>query len=279
MTNKVLILGSGTSTGIPIPGCECKVCQSNNPKNKRLRTSIILKIPTLDNKQELSFLIDTTPDLRQGLLNHKIKKIDACIITHTHADHLHGIDDLRPLCFGPPPKTIPIYTSKKFSEEIENRFPYIFGDQANKPQLGGGIPRLSMKEISFSENINKTNLHGITFDFFLLPHGVGETIGFRQGKFAYLIDCHDVPEVVINHLKSKNLELLIIDCVCRAPHRTHLNKGRSFEFIKKINPKKTKLIHMGHDLDHEELQTEAKEVFGGTVEPSFDNQVMTYSNR
>ena len=157
-----------------------------------MRTSIILKVADLNNTEPLSFLIDTTPDLRQGLLNHNIKKIDACIITHTHADHLHGIDDLRPLCFGPPPKTIPLYTSGKFSEEIKNRFPYIFGDQAKQPQLGGGIPRLITKTIDFTQTINKTHLHGVTFDFFLLPHGKGETIGFRQGKFAYLIDCHDI---------------------------------------------------------------------------------------
>ncbi len=278
MTNKVLILGSGTSTGIPIPGCECRVCQSKNPKNKRLRTSIILKIPSSNGKQGLTFLVDTTPDLRQGLLNHKIKKIDACIITHTHADHLHGIDDLRPLCFGPPPKTIPIYTSQKFSEEIESRFSYIFGDQAKKPQLGGGIPRLVTKKINFPEKINKVSLHGISFDFFLLPHGHGETLGFRQGKFAYLIDCHDIPKVVIDHLKSINLELLIIDCVCRAPHRTHLNTERSFDFIKKINPQKAGLIHMGHELDHAELEIEAKKVLGDSVGPIFDNQILTYSN-
>ena len=171
MTNKVLILGSGTSTGIPIPGCDCKVCQSTNPKNKRMRTSIILKVEDLNNTEPLSFLIDTTPDLRQGLLNHNIKKIDACIITHTHADHLHGIDDLRPLCFGPPPKTIPLYTSEKFSEEIKSRFPYIFGDQAKQPQLGGGIPRLITKTIDFTQTINKAHLNGVAFDFFLFPHG------------------------------------------------------------------------------------------------------------
>ena len=278
MTNKVLILGSGTSTGIPIPGCECKVCQSNHFKNKRLRTSIILKIQNPNQEEELSFLIDTTPDLRQGLLNHKIKKIDACIITHTHADHLHGIDDLRPLCFGPPPKTIPLYTSQKFSEEIESRFPYIFGEQANRPQIGGGIPRLLTKKIEFSEKINRVNLHGINFEFFLLPHGHGESIGFRQGKFAYLIDCHDIPEVIVDYLKSINLELLIIDCVCRAPHRTHLNIDKSFYFIKKISPDRAGLIHMGHDIDHFELETEARKDFGEAVGPVFDNQTLTYRN-
>jgi len=278
MTNKVLILGSGTSTGIPIPGCECQVCQSTNPKNKRLRTSIILKIQNPSGNQETSFLIDTTPDLRQGLLNHRIKKIDACIITHTHADHLHGIDDLRPLCFGPPPKTIPIYTSQKFSEEIESRFPYIFGEQANKPQLGGGIPRLLTKKIKLEEKINEVSLHGLPFDFFLLPHGHGETIGFRQGKFAYLIDCHDISEVVVDHLKSMSLDLLIIDCVCRAPHRTHLNTDRSFEFIKRINPKRAGLIHMGHELDHSDLEAEAKKTLGAEVGPVFDNQTLTYRN-
>ena len=128
MTNKILILGSGTSTGIPIPGCLCEVCLSTNLKNKRLRTSIILKFKNDDKKghSEKTLLIDTTPDLRQGLLNHKINNVDAAIITHTHADHLHGIDDLRPLCFGPPSKTIPIYTLPEDKQDLVQRFPYIF---------------------------------------------------------------------------------------------------------------------------------------------------------
>ena len=277
MENKVLILGSGTSTGIPIPGCNCQVCLSTNVKNKRLRTSIILKVKGPNNQKDVSFLIDTTPDLRQGLLNHKIKKIDACIITHTHADHLHGIDDLRPLCFGPPTKTIPLYTSKKFSSEIENRFPYIFGDQAKQPQLGGGIPHLITKQIDFSKEVNQMSLKGISFDFFLLPHGKGETIGFRQGKFAYLIDCHDIPINVALYLKSTNLDLLIIDCVCQSPHKTHLNVDRALSFVKEINPKKAGLIHMGHELDHEDLKSEAKRVSDLDVGPVYDGQILTYN--
>ena len=120
-------------------------------------------------------------------------------------------------------------------------------------------------------------IKGISFDFFLLPHGRGETIGFRQGKFAYLIDCHDIPQDIVHYLQSKNLELLIIDCVCHSPHKTHLNTQKAFSFAKEINPRRARLIHMGHELDHEELEREALQVAELDITPLSDGQTLTYS--
>tara|TARA_B100000029_G_C17572324_1_gene957049 strand:- start:254 stop:1090 length:837 start_codon:yes stop_codon:yes gene_type:complete len=275
MTNKILILGSGTSTGIPIPGCLCEVCQSTNPKNKRLRTSIILKFKNDDKKghPEKTLLVDTTPDLRQGLLNHKINRVDATIITHTHADHLHGIDDLRPLCFGPPARTIPVYVHSKDKKDLIQRFPYIFDNSQQKPQIGGGIPLLDLKTLDTSGPIS---LLGKSFEFFLLPHGYGQTLGFSQGKFAYLIDCHDIPQQVLEFLKKRELDFLIMDCVCIKPHKTHLNVEKAFSFIKEISPKKAGLIHMGHEIDHDVLQKMAEESFDFPVFPLSDGMVLDY---
>jgi len=275
MTNKVLILGSGTSTGIPIPGCFCKVCQSTNPKNKRLRTSIILKFKNDDKKghPEKKLLIDTTPDLRQGLLDHQINSLDGVIITHTHADHVHGIDDLRPLCFGNPSKTIPLYTYPKAKEELLHRFPYIFNSLKKRPNIGGGIPLLEIKTLNLDKPVS---LLEKPFNFFLLPHGYGKTLGFCQGKFAYLIDCHDIPSQTLQFLKEQQLDFLIIDCVCLKPHKTHLNIEKAFSFIKAIAPQRAGLIHMGHELDHNELQKRGEASFDFPVFPLADGMVLEY---
>ena len=120
--NSILILGSGTSTGIPIPRCSCSTCTSSNPKDHRFRTSLLLQTA-----QGSNILIDTTPDLRSQVLINQVEKIDGVVITHDHADHIHGIDDLRPFCFGPPLHPIPLWTSQHNAKTIISRFPYRCG--------------------------------------------------------------------------------------------------------------------------------------------------------
>jgi phosphoribosyl 1,2-cyclic phosphate phosphodiesterase len=271
MSNVITILGSGTSTGIPMLGCDCRVCTSTNPKNKRLRTSVHIK------SEKSSFIVDTGPDLRAQLLNNKIKEIDFAIITHDHADHTHGIDDLRPLCFGPPVREIPIYTYKECLETLTAKFPYIF--QADKiftkdrPPLGGGIPRLKLYEVKApgTETINDEQ-----FEFLLLDHGYGNALGFIHEKMAYIIDCHSISDEQIEILKNRDLELLIIDCVTDTEHKTHLNVDKAFDYISKIGPKQAGLIHMNHSLEHEELSNKAKESFDFPVFPVYDSMRLKY---
>ena len=266
--HKMTILGSGTSTGIPLVGCRCHVCLSDNPKNKRLRTSIYLE--TACGKR---ILIDTTPDLRTQLLNHNIDQVDAVIITHEHADHLHGIDDLRPLCFKGPSKRIPIYLEDSIAETVANRFPYIF--KSKRPVIGGGIPLLNLHPVKEG----KQNILGEEFFFFMLPHGIGKTMGFIHGKFAYLIDCHVIPDKVIEKLEGLGLDFILIDCVRRQVHQTHLNVEKAFHYIKRIAPKRAGLIHMAHQLDHELLQKEAEDYFDFPVFPVYDGQQIDYRGR
>ncbi|MEX1100239.1 MAG: MBL fold metallo-hydrolase, partial [Bacteriovoracaceae bacterium] len=178
--NEVVALGTGTSTGIPMVGCKCSVCLSTNPKNHRFRASIALK--TSSHK---TIIVDVTPDLRSQLLQNKIDQCDACIITHEHADHVHGIDDLRPLSFDKE-SPIPVYTWNSCAEHLSEKFPYIF--QADKlfrfkPVLGGGIPKLSLHTVG-----EKALIAGEEFEFYLLPHGHTKTLSFLHKKFAYAID-------------------------------------------------------------------------------------------
>lgn len=268
---KLTILGSGTSTGIPIVGCQCEVCLSNNPKNKRHRTSFYL-----ETESGQKIVIDTTPDLRTQLLRENINNVDAAFITHDHADHLHGIDDLRPLTFAPHGKTIPVYTHEEAGKAVHDRFPYIFKDgffNKNKPILGGGIPNLKLFEVP--TNGSEFKIGNDSFRFFLLPHGHTKTLGIVYNKLGIFIDCHTIPTPIVEELRKIKLDLLIIDCVNKGEHKTHLTTKTSFPLIKRIAPKRAGLIHMGHDLDHDELEKLCRESFDFDVFPTYDTQQLT----
>lgn len=266
--NTIIVLGSGTSTGIPMANGDWGVCNPKNLKNYRTRCSIFLK--TDDGAK---ILVDTSPDLRTQLLSNKIQDIDATIITHDHADHLHGIDDLRPFCFGPPTKSIPIYTYDKCGPILESRFPYIFKND-KRPNIGGGIPRLDLNCVPLNKEFK---ILGAPFNFFLLPHGHDESMGFFHKSFAYIVDCHEIPDEVIESLKARQLELLIIDCVQSTPHQTHLSTEKCFEYIERIAPKVAGLIHMGNQIDHDDLTSKCQNRFSFPVFPLYDGQELSYT--
>jgi phosphoribosyl 1,2-cyclic phosphate phosphodiesterase len=250
MKTKINILGSGTSTGVPLLGCSCSVCTSDNPKNKRLRTSFYLQT-----KKGNHILIDTTPDMRTQLLRANIKTVDHTIITHDHADHVHGIDDLRAFCFGPPPRSIPVYTHSECNEALVTRFPYIFEKDyfnESKPVLGGGVPKLHMNLLKADGS--EEEIAGDKFKFYLLPHGHHKSLGIVHGKLAIFIDCNTIPTPIVEELAKERIDLLIIDCVKEGVHKTHLTTRTAFELIKRISPKRAGLIHMGHGLDHNYLE-------------------------
>lgn len=268
--NTLIALGTGTSTGIPMIGCSCQVCQSLDHRDKRLRTSIYIE--TSNGKK---ILVDTTPDLRTQFLNNKISDIDFAIITHDHADHLHGIDDLRPLTFGPPSKEIPLYCNGTTKESIEKRFEYIFMKRdPNKHRiLGGGIPKLALNQVELKK---ESNLLGENILFFNYPHGLGETMGFIHEKMAYIVDCMEIPTDLLELLKEEKIDLLILDCLQRSEHSTHLTVEKSFHYIEAIGPQRCGLIHMGHDLSHRQLQKLAYSQFGERVFPLYDQLKLFY---
>lgn len=264
--NCIIALGTGTSTGIPIIGCHCLTCKSSDSRDQRLRSSILIQT-----KSGKNILVDTTPDLRTQLLLNKITHIDFVIMTHDHADHLHGIDDLRPLGFRRN-QPIPIYTTEENKLSIEKRFEYIFGNNHHLP-IGGGIPKLTLHQVQVN---SPTIIDGEEFTFFKYPHGFNDTLGFVHQGFAYIVDCFELPKAVVDFLAQNQLKLLIIDCVQKKPHSTHLNVEKSFNYIKEIDPLEAGLIHMGHDLGHVELEKLASDSFSKRVFPLYDTQKLFY---
>jgi phosphoribosyl 1,2-cyclic phosphate phosphodiesterase len=275
--NSILILGSGTSTGTPIPACSCPTCSSNNPRNRRFRTSLLLQTASGNN-----ILFDSTPDLRSQVLINQVNKIDGVVITHDHADHIHGIDDLRPFCFGPPLHSIPLWTSSHNAQTIVQRFPYIFPQWLDKPlppQVGGGIPLIDLHKVELINNeLVESNICQERFYHLPLPHGpYGESMASIHRSFAYLTDISDIPDIFVNKLKSLELDLLIIDCVRERFHPTHLNVKTAIQYILRIAPKRAGLIHMNHDLDHDQLEKEVKKVKEVEIFPTYDGQILTYN--
>lgn len=229
---QITILGSGTSTGVPVIGCSCPVCNSENLKNRRSRASIFIE----QNNQ--NFIIDTSTDFREQILRHKIIRIDAVLYTHAHADHIHGIDDLR--LFNVLQKgEIPVYGDENSLKKLEKYFDYIFCDCGE----GNFIPKIKPYPLKEEMNFNDLKI----FSFPLL-HGHSTTYGFRFGNAAYLTDLKTIPESSYQFLK--NLDLLILGAIRYKPHPTHLCIPEALEEIKKIKPKKAILTHLTHDVDY-----------------------------
>jgi len=235
------ILGSGTSTGVPIPTCSCGVCRSKNSKNHRLRCSAWLQY------QGKSILIDTSTDLRTQVLRAKISRIDAVLYTHPHSDHVHGIDELRCYNFSQQ-SDIPVYGNAWTCQELSQRFSYIFRPQG--PPEGGGIPLLRLNpfnphEYSMSRPLE---VQGISVVPIPVPHGSQESVGYRIDSVAYVTDCSYIPKESLDRMRG--LSVLVLDCVRLKPHRTHLNLDQALEIISQVKPKKTFLTHLGHEFDH-----------------------------
>ncbi|MCK4501405.1 MAG: GPMC system MBL fold metallohydrolase [Desulfuromonadales bacterium] len=231
-TLDIIVLGSGTSTGIPVVGCHCAICRSNHPHNQRSRCSALLSYG------KYNILIDTSTDLRQQALREDICHVEAVFYTHCHADHLHGIDDLRGFNLRSK-HPIPLYGSKATLTKIRNNFSYIF-DQS---QPSSYIPRLELHPID-----QPLDLFGLQIIPIPLRHGSMETYGYRCGAFAYLTDCNAIPPSSLALLD--NLEVLILDGLRFTPHNTHFNIPQAVEIAQKIGAKQTLLTHLSHEVDH-----------------------------
>lgn len=233
-------LGSGTSYGVPMIGCDCPVCTSSDPRNSRMRTSALLELGPY------RILIDVSTDFRTQALRARIRHLDAVLITHTHADHIHGIDDLR--AFSLRNKSpMPIYTDTVSVERIRTRFPYIFGDPEFR--LGWGIPRMELHELRES-----ISLGGIQITPVPLWHGTEQILGFRIGKLAYLTDCSAIPDSSLPFLE--NLDTLVLDGLRQRPHPTHFSISQAIDASRRIVPRQTFLTHLTHDVDHEETESQ-----------------------
>lgn len=232
------VLGSGTSVGVPTIGCDCKVCTSEDPRDQRLRPSILFS-------WEGHFvLVDTTPDFRQQALRARIPRIDAILYTHSHADHIMGLDDIRPFNFRQR-EPIPIYGSADTIGNIKNAFRYIFENLSPE----SSIPKITAHTID-----------GVPFAVLdkqvtpiPLKHGKGDVLGFRIGNAAYLTDHSDIPESSL--LLLQDLDVLFLDALRYKPHPTHSTVQRSLESAELIKPKRTFFTHICHDLGHERAES------------------------
>jgi phosphoribosyl 1,2-cyclic phosphate phosphodiesterase len=245
----VIVLGSGTSQGIPIIGCRCATCQSTNPKDKRLRVSVYIDV--YPGKSEIShkILIDTSPDFRQQMLVNKLDDIDAILYTHHHIDHIMGLDDIRQIN-QLHRKSVDVYGNEATIKHIHRAFSYIFDENTYK---GGGIPDINVHVIS----LNKFSIKGIEITPIEYLHGPTIVWGYRIGNFAYLTDCSEIPEKEFGKLEG--LEYLIIDALRYKPHPTHYSIDEAVKVSRRINAKQTYFTHMTHDLLHDETNSKLPE--------------------
>jgi phosphoribosyl 1,2-cyclic phosphate phosphodiesterase len=253
---KITILGCGASAGVPLIGCDCAVCTSDNPRNIRTRVSLLVE------SARTRILIDTSPDLRQQCLRHDIHTVDAILYTHAHADHAHGIDDLRSLNYhkqGP----IPAYGDAATLQELQERFAYCFAPPI--PAYGWFRPCVEPHIITPGEAFE---VGDITIHPFLQEHGRVDSLGFRFGDIVYSTDVVRFPAASLPFLE--NMALWIVDCLREEEAPTHAHLPLSLEWIERFRPERAILTHMSHSFDYESLQATTPQ----NVEPAFDGMVL-----
>ncbi len=234
MKATLTVLGSGTSMGVPTIGCDCAVCCSPDPRDRRTRPSILIEY------NGKVVLIDTTPDFREQAIREEIRQLDAVLYTHAHADHILGLDDVRPLSYHRPNK-IPLYARPEAGALLRNMFRYIFDAEYKF----GGLAQVELNTID-----GPIDLFGARFEPVKIMHGDAEIIGFRFGNAAYLTDFSAIPEESFAQLRG--LDILFLDALRHKPHPTHSTVDNSLRIVERLAPKRTFFTHICHDLPHEE---------------------------
>ena len=241
MEGTLTFLGTGTSMGVPTLGCNCAVCTSSDPRDRRLRPSVLLRWP--DSGRERVVVIDTGPDFREQALRNRLTRVDAVFYTHSHADHILGMDDLRPLSFtvfreGAP---IPLYATPETTAVLERIFDYTFAHDATYPNRA----RVQLQPLN-----EHTTVHGVTFQQIPVMHGAMVIAGFRFGRAAYLTDVSDIPESSFALLEG--LDHLVLSALRHKPHPNHATLAQAVGWAKRIGARHTWLTHIAHELGHEE---------------------------
>lgn len=236
---RVTFLGTGTSQGVPLVACDCSVCTSSDPRNQRYRSSLYVETDTH------KLIVDTTLDFRWQCLDFHVRRVDAILITHCHADHVMGLDDVRrfnALQGG----AIPLYASAESLDHLRRIFPYAFREKPQYP----GYPCFHGHALQGPFRLGETRITPLP-----LPHGDSEVYGYLFSRdsrpaCAYLTDCHDVPPSVVEQIHR--VPVLILDALRERPHPTHLNFPRALEVVARVQPEQTYFIHMCHEVDHEQ---------------------------
>ena len=233
---QITMLGVGSSAGTPVVGCSCATCLSSDIRNKRTRCSSLI---TLDSGENI--LIDTGPDLRSQALREDIRRVDAVLYTHTHADHLHGIDDLRAFCVLQR-KQIPLYARQDATAHISQKFGYTLREPSDFWEMP--VLRIESIETPFE-------LFGVKITPIPVMHGRSQIFGYRIGNCAYMTDVSEIPESSFALLQD--LDVILLDCLRETSHPTHINVEQSLSYLSRIQAKQSYMIHMTHDLEYATL--------------------------
>jgi phosphoribosyl 1,2-cyclic phosphate phosphodiesterase len=253
----ITFLGTGTSQGVPVIGCNCRVCGSEDLRDRRLRASIYVETP------ETAFVVDTGPDFRAQCLRENVRRVNAVVFTHSHTDHMMGFDDLRPFCPGGAP--IPVYGSETTIHDLQRVFIFAFNGENRFPGYVNPVPNIVMEPFQLGETL-LTPLP--------VPHGRTTVFGYlftRSGErlAAYLSDCKSVPEAVIEQIRG--VQHLILDALRYKPHPTHMSVEEALAVSSKVQPARTWLTHLSHEVMHAELESELPE----RVRIAFDGLKLT----
>lgn len=234
---QMILLGTGTSNGVPMIGCHCEVCGSDNPKNKRMRTGVAVQAP------QGVFLIDTPPELRLQLVREKIDLARAVVYTHGHADHLYGLDDTRIFSYYLK-QVIPLYCEADTERRIRQSFDYAFEGVSPQGHFGA-VPQLDIHHIG----VEPFDLLGLTVRPIRLWHGELAVLGFRINNVAFCTDVSRIPEESWPLLEG--LDTLILDALRDKPHPTHFSLGQALEVVQRVGPRRTYFTHISHALEHD----------------------------
>ena len=231
------MLGSGTSSGVPTIGCTCNVCQSTDSRDQRLRPSILIRYGGYN------VVVDTSPDFRAQVLRAHIERLDAILYTHAHADHILGLDDVRPFNYHQK-SLIPVFATQETLDVIQRVFRYAFDSEPSQ----SSVPKLDLRVLSGAP----FNLFGLEFMPIRLCHGKGTVLGFRFGRAAYLTDHSEIPEE--SREKLRDLDVLFLDALRHRPHPTHTTVENAVRLVEELKPNRAFFTHMCHDLSHERTE-------------------------
>lgn len=251
---KVRFLGTGTSFGIPVVGCDCEVCRSPDPRNRRTRHGLLIE------EEGRRLLIDTPPELRLQLVAAGVRHLDAVYLTHPHADHIHGIDDLRIFTLRSE-HPLPVYVAEEYAAEVRRRFPYIWGQEAERPPVSS-VPDLEMVTFRDREPVRPADFPVIPVGF---PHGPFRSYGFRLGELAVIVDAKELPPDAVDLLAG--VRVLVVNALWFGnPHPSHFNVEEALEVIERLAPERAYLTHLTHRLEHARLSARLPD----GIEPAHD---------
>ena len=256
---KLTFLGTGTSFGVPQIGCSCDVCRSADPRDRRSRSGAVVE--TSGGRR---ILIDTPPELRLQLIAARVSAIDVLFITHDHADHTHGLDDIRSLTVHRD-SPLPVYGPAEALEGLVRKFPYVFND-AIKPLPGTYKPEGSARPIEAGARVTVGDLDVEAIE---VPHGPTRVFGYRIGSLAYITDAKSVPPAALAQIRG--VSVLSINALRHSPHPTHLSIGEAVQVARAVGAGRTYLTHLTHETGHAAL---AAELPPG-IEPAYDGLVVT----